>query len=250
MSESSITHIAIIVIMFIMVSCDNPVEDKYIPPDEVCADTTQIPLLKDWLIPLTPGNYWEYKVESLFDEDTIPLITTYNTHRILENFNALLECNMYETVIYDRGLSAGEQWIYWQDSTGYYSLGGLSENDTLFYKTLITKYPVNVGDQWEIPMVTYNRNSRKFIIHDTTYTYSCTSINEELSTPAGVFNCYVFYHRKSIGDDVIGVYDIYDYLVPHIGLVGQEEFITIEEPGDTITYLYGRATLNNYQLIQ
>ena len=92
--------------------------------------------------------------------------------------------------------------------------------------------------------------TKSFLLEDTTYIYYCIATDKKLSTPAGVFNCYVYYHRKDIAKDVVGVYDIYDYVTPHIGLIMQEEFITVEEPGDSTSYLYGRSTLNNYHLIK
>jgi len=229
-------------------SCDNPVsDDNLIPP--VCDDTTHFPLLKDWLIPLTEGNYWEYKLESHFNEDTVPLFTSYTTQRILGNFKAFTECNEYETVIYDRGFETENKWVYWQDSTGFYSLGGFSENDTLIQKNLLSKYPVNVGDEWQNRKVIYKSSSQEFVLGDT-INYKCTAIDKRFTTSLGTFNCYVYYRREKIADDVYGFYDIYDYMAPNLGQVGQEVLITGEEPSDSISYLYNRAILISYHLQQ
>lgn len=241
------SFIIFLLLLFSFVSsCDNPInDDNLILP--VCDDTTHFPLLKDWLIPLTEGNYWEYKLESHFNEDSIPLFTSYTTQRILGNFKAFTECNEYETVIYDRGFGTEEQWIYWQDSTGFYSLGGFSDSDTLVFTNLISKYPVNVGDEWQNRKVIYKSSSQEFILGDT-INYKCTAIDKRFTTSLGTFNCYVYYRREKIADDVYGFYDIYDYMAPNLGQVGQEVFITGEEPSDSISYLYNRAILISYHL--
>ncbi|MGE5437700.1 MAG: hypothetical protein ACM3O3_10770 [Syntrophothermus sp.] len=227
-------------------SCDNPVEpidDIIIPP--TCEDTTNYPNLSNWLIPLKEGNFWEYKLESQFNEDSVPLFTSYTTQRILSQFNAFKDCSSYETYIYDRESSSNEHWIYWQDSTGFYSLGGFSKTDTLIGKNLIFKYPANVGDEWQNQNIIYD--SQNFSYGDS-ITIKCISTNKNFITPAGNFKCYVYYRRQKIADDVGGFFDIYDYLVPNFGHIGQEVFYTIEVPGDTVSFIFARALLLNYNL--
>jgi len=243
-SQINIFGIFLLLIFSFIVSCHNPIsDDNLIQP--ICDDTTHFPILKDWLIPLTEGNYWEYKLESHFNEDSVPLFTTYTTQRILGGFNAFSECNEYETVIYDRGFKTENKWIYWQDSTGLYSLGGFSENDTLIKKNLLSKYPAKEGDQWKSQEIIFS--SQNFSLGEI-HIYICLSTKTNFTTPAATFTCYVYYHTEKIAEDVYGFYDIYDYIVPNLGQVGQEIYITGEEPSDSIKYLYKKATLTNYHL--
>ncbi len=61
----------------------------------------------------------------------------------------------------------------------------------------------------------------------------CISINEVITTPIGVFKCYVFVNRTIVTDDVNGFYDYYQYYTSDVGLIcqvvlyiSQDEIIT------------------------
>ena len=143
-SQAYINSCMILFTVLFIASCDNSSDgiSTICCPDTttVCPDTTRIPNLNNWLIPLTVGNSWTYRLESHFGDDTIPIFTSSTTQIILGNTQAFLKCKMFNAVIYDRGTTSDEKWVYWQDSTGYYSLGGFSNSDTLKDKVLKYQY--------------------------------------------------------------------------------------------------------------
>ncbi len=249
-----IINITILIILInLFQSCNNLIspDDKtpIIDTLEVCKDTTLIPLNTNELLPLTVGNWWEYELQTFIyggDNDTTILIN-YGVQQIKEKHYSLYNCCLYETVVYDRGFGGSENWLYWQDSTGVYSLGGFSDVDSLINKSLISKYPVEKGESWMSQNVYFDKLTRKFVYGDS-IKYTCVSINKEFDTPIGKISCYVFYYRTDIASDVIGFYDTYDYISPGIGLVGQEVFITNEELGDTTSSIQYIAKLIHYSI--
>ncbi len=239
-----------ILLLTIVQNCSNPVEpikpSPTIDSTEVCNDTIFRPLSTEGLIPLTVGNYWEYKLETYIYGDTIPqIITNYTVQGITKKHYALFECNLYEAIVYDRSLGGPDEWLFWQDSTGYYGLGGMSDKDTLINKSLLWEYPVEEGESWKSLILFFNKATQKFEYGDT-IKYTCVSTNRKFDTPAGKFSCYVFYYRTDIAPDVSGFYDVYDYVNPEIGIIGQEVFITIEEFRETESWLNKKAMLVDY----
>lgn len=111
------------------------------------------------------------------------------------------------------------EWLHWNGDNGLYWLGGISTGDSLFIKTLGYKYPAEVGESWLVPILAYSRYENRFYIRDT-LRFHVVATNEEIETPAGKFNCYVYKFSRKPADDVSQSWDYYDYYYPGVGLVG------------------------------
>ncbi|MHA2028917.1 MAG: hypothetical protein ACW99Q_05965 [Candidatus Kariarchaeaceae archaeon] len=197
------------------------------------------------LKPLAIGNRWEYLL-------TFSSPDTSFERTIVEEINDKITIN-YDGNVADVYLSQ-EFYPYStfvktmlrNEVDGLYRFGALTENDTLISKTLLFKYPTNIGDSWFM---------HNFRIHlDGTISIAdsvqieCYANDEKFETLIGNYDCHVYHYQiisvfgKTLSllnkitdypenllsiiepDDSTYILDIFLYYKPGIGRVGA--FIT------------------------
>jgi hypothetical protein len=196
------------------------------------------------LVPLKVGNYWTYELSYYINGQPNGLTDTF-TVRIVADTNLTYEGITHKAtvreILHNKSNTVSEaKWFESNGDDGLYNLGGFSEEDTLLTKFLELKYPVNVGESWEVPRLVYHLGLRKFMFTDT-LTYTCVAKDSLFETFNKSFNCYVFHYKKEIPeDDVSGLEDFYLFYAPGIGLVGLERKFE--------NYLLDKLTLYEYNV--
>lgn len=177
-----------------------------------CSDTTEPEPEEKVILPLVVGNNWEYEYQQvLFDtyadslriyvyKDTVFKEVTYR--RIVEYEGFLLAVYYYDYSNWE-----DNSYLYRNEDLGLVSYGRVDEDDgeISFYSEpyLIALFPAMVGDLWK----QYSSDN---------YIYECVSINEQVTVPAGTFNCYVYEGTRISDGKLVFIY----YYAPNIGLIG------------------------------
>ena len=180
----------------------------------------------DGLVPLSVGNYWsdvQYTCRNSTCDSIAKNLTDSMTVRVFEKRDIEIDGYIYNAAFTESysikyNLVSDYKWLSFNGSDGLYLLGGISNPDSLFKKILQLKYPVSVGESWQVPHLVYDLYENRFLIDDT-LTYTCLSTNETIETPAGIFECYVYNYRIRPADDVLDEWDYYLYYKPGIGKV-------------------------------
>lgn len=191
------------------------------------------------LMPLQAGNIWYYQVWAFATPFTaraeiarkVPLTiggVSYDASAYLIPYPTNIEPPPFA-------------WLYWNGPDGLYWLGGISPTDTLLYKTLLFKYPAEVGESWRVIRINYDDYEEKFYFDDT-LTVSLVSKNEIIETPAGKFKCHVYSYRKRPADDVSVKWDYYHYYLPGLGRIA---YITRSSDDQSIR---DRILLSDYKV--
>jgi hypothetical protein len=175
------------------------------------------------LYPLTPDNFWRYKVYTysngeIIQEDSL-LIT------IDGEFKINIDGNIYTGGIEAKMLGETKytKWIYTNLSDGLYILGGIAGIDTSIQKFMYLKYPVLQGQKWDVPYLYYNTVEEKFVFKpDSTYEIKCVSGNQIINIEAGDISCIEYYFEERPEEDVLEKWDYYLYYSPGIGLIKRE----------------------------
>ena len=156
------------------------------------------------ILPLKTGNTWSYRI-SLYD-----------------TLGSLIELYFDTVVVQSPTIVSGEEWYLWRDPDEYLAdqtSGTWYRNirsDTMSAPGLFYKYPVSVGESWISPHMMYSTISVKAISTDAV-----------IDVPAGRFACYVYQ---------LGASQIFDYLVPGIGLVFSRAYELVPS-GNRFTFI-------------
>ena len=173
----------------------------------------------DELMPLSVGNFWEYDFTYLGSiKDTL-------RYEVVKEIQVPWEDTSYTAYAFNLvpfPPDAPEYyWLYRNGEAGVYLMGGMAETDTLFKNEIDKSYTAEEGQTWDVPQLAFSRDSLKFYVSDT-LSITLIDTDRKVETPAGKFECYVYYFDLSIGDDLDKV-DYYLYYSMGIGLIKQEE---------------------------
>lgn len=191
-----------------MIGCNK--NESPVSPDNTAANAGVI-------LPLAVGNEWIY-IDSVFTAagtpesiDTVKLGISGKTNIVYQGKSV----EVFYWNWYDGNQPDELKWLCRNEDGGCYSYGlQMANNKFLPGKTQWLKYPVNVGDSWE--MVSYA------VTDSTTYTvdtilYSCRSVTEKFKTLKGEMECHVYYSRS----DAEGhKYEQFMYFAKNVGYVG------------------------------
>lgn len=169
------------------------------------------------LVPLEVGNYWVYETTYLdVLKDTIRYEVTAKVEVPIGDTSYTAYAANF--VPFPEDLEP-YFWLRRNGEQGLYSMGGISEADTLFINKVEYKLPSEVGETFQTPQISFSYDQLEFYISDT---LSITLVDDdrEIVTPAGTFECYVFKFPVSNGDDVPR-WDYYLYYSTGVGLVAQ-----------------------------
>ena len=177
-----------------------------------CSDTTEPEPEEQVIMPLVIGNTWEYEYQEVLlwvynDSLHIDVYkdTVFNevTYRRIVEYEGFLLAVYY----YDYSSWGDHSYLYRNEDLGLVSYGSVDEDDgeISFYSEpyLIALFPAMVGDLWK----QYSSDN---------YIYECVEINEQVTVPAGTFNCYVYEGTRISDGELVHIY----YYAPNIGLIG------------------------------
>jgi hypothetical protein len=206
-------HLFKIIPLFVFLAqCDHIVNSGPEPIPELKCE----PSASGELMPLEAGNYWVYQIWPFITPDTV---ITEVTRKVPVKINGeTYEASAVSPPYPIHGARPVVEWLYWNGPCGLYWLGGIAESDTFLYKTLLFKYPAEVGESWTTVRINYEPYFRGFYFFDT-LTVSLVSKEETITTPAGEFKCYLYSYRKRPDDDVYLMWDYYHYFIPDLGRV-------------------------------
>jgi len=218
-------HLLVVPFLLLLVHCDHAVDPARLNSSE--------------LMPLQAGNTWLYQVWAFATPFTARA-------EIARKISVTIAGVNYDASAYLIPYPVNTEpppfaWIYWNGPDGLYWLGGISPTDTLLYKTLLFKYPAEIGESWRVVRINYDDYEEKFYFNDT-LTVSLTSKNEVIETPAGKLKCHVYSYRKRPADDVATEWDYYHYYIPGLGRVAYTEKSTYDQR------IKGKVLLLDYKL--
>ncbi|MFQ5730276.1 MAG: hypothetical protein ACE5GN_07940, partial [Waddliaceae bacterium] len=198
----------------------------------------------DVLVPLAVGNHWAYQNSVFIGDRRIEGLTDSVVVRIIGQTTVTFEGQSFDIFIreffHPRTNTAREaKWFDWNGEDGFYLLGGMSSTDTLVHKVLQLKFPVEVGESWQVPLLVYNLIERRFMFEDT-LTFTSVTTDTAFETLVGTFQCHVYHYQRSQGEDILLLEDVFDYYAPGQGFVGREV--------KTVGILKSRVTLYDFQI--
>ncbi len=199
--------LAAAVIFLTLSACDK----EPTPPctgNECNPDTTGV------LMPLQPGNYWRYLIWNFIDPDTV--IGEISREIPVTIDGVIYNAAAYRLPYWIHGTPPPFEWLYWNGPEGLYWLGGIAARDTLLHKTLLFKYPAEVGDSWTTVRIDYDHWDGFYYLD--TLTVDLVSKDETIETPTGNFQCHVYHYRKKL-DDIFVPLDYYHYFIPDVGRI-------------------------------
>lgn len=200
--------------LFIATACNN-------------SNPTSSEMQEEVLMPLATGNTWLYQTQFFIGGAPLDGLTDSTGSRIIGQTQVSFEGQTFEVGIREffdpeSGQAREAKWLNWNGADGLYSLGGISIRDTFVRKVLLLRFPVEAGESWQFPSLAYDLVERKFVFDDT-LTFTCVSTDTPFVTLADTFqHCYVYHHKRSQGDDILFLEDVFDYYAPDYGFVGQE----------------------------
>ncbi|CAN5352701.1 hypothetical protein BH23BAC3_BH23BAC3_23680 [soil metagenome] len=175
------------------------------------------------IMPLEVGKWWDYEVRQSQWEN--PVVDTIR-YEVAAEVTVTLEGASYSAFAFNLlPFPEGMPEYYWLNrnaNDGLYSMGGVAETDTLFINHIDKKYPVETGETWESPQVSFSRSGLEFYINDT-LKITVVDTDREVQTPAGTFRCYVYHFEADQGDDVLANAQIFQFYSPGVGLIKQED---------------------------
>lgn len=166
------------------------------------------------LMPMQVGSFWVYQAWRPDPPETLKAEITRKVSVSIDGVT--YEASAYLLPYPVNGPRPPFEWLYWNGPDGLYWLGGISKTDTLLYKALLFKYPVQGGESWNVIRINYDDANQRFYFFDT-LAVSLVSKDEPIETPAGEFKCYVYKYSKRSAFDVYENWDYYHYFTPGIG---------------------------------
>jgi len=155
----------------------------------------------DVIMPLKVGNLWTY-VDSTFDKngalvfvDSIKLGVTGKTNINYEGEN--IELFYWSWIIGKTGTPYGYHRLARNEIDGLSFFGErILDENFVQGKSLEIKYPVAVGDTWEVEFFLSSSEDSSFSTGNSVFV-TCKSINEKFLTNLGEMECYVYLFQKS-----------------------------------------------------
>lgn len=194
----------LMVMSVVLLTCtNNPVDSR-----EKCLDQSS----DDVLLPLTVGNYWNYKIKHYW-EDSV-------TYSVSKKHVMEFEGEVFDAYEWNRE-DSDIRWLFTNKDDGLYLVGGYSDHDIMVHPVLEYKYPAEKDESWQVPRMVYNLYENRFYFKDT-ITVTCVDNNKMVSTPAGSFNTHVYMYKLRIAEDVLGYDYFLRYYAPSHGLVYSE----------------------------
>lgn len=188
--------------------------------------------------PLAIGNYWRY-------QDNNYSAGTTDTSRVSIPNSRTITYNGNNYLVYDyQWAGSSSIWYLLNDATGCWIYGTPSSINPEY----MAKYPAVPGDSWV----------SSYWLAPYTTTISVISTNENYSTPAGNFSCYVYHFTLTAAlnsppllnpnssivpgnqNSPLTLYDYYLYFSPGVGYVGYTS-----KQGSTLEY---KKALTSYHL--
>ena len=172
------------------------------------------------LIPLAVGNYWEYESTYLdVLKDTIRYEVTAEVQVPIGDTSYTAYAANF--VPFPPDLDP-YYWLRRNGAQGLYTMGGISDTDTLLINELEYKLPSEVGETIQSPQLSFSFDRFEFYISDT---LSITLIddNREIVTSAGKFECFVYKFKIDFFEEgvIFTTWDYYLYYSTGIGLIAQ-----------------------------
>lgn len=140
------------------------------------------------IIPLAIGNTWNYETsevlyaceEGELECQPYPLNNELE-HYITDSLQVDYEGENFPIFVSEDEIYAFQKFAIRNTADGLIEYGDIGGDQTIDYDPkLIVKYPISVGETWFDQDGFYQKQ------------YRCISQNEEMTTPAGTFNCYVY----------------------------------------------------------
>lgn len=182
-----------------------------------CSDTTEPEPEEQVIMPLVIGNTWEYEYQEVWFgiyADSLRINVYKDTVFKEVTYRRIVEYEGFLLAVYYYGVSIWEEdyfYLYRNEDLGLICYGDVDEDDgeISFYSEphLIALFPAEVGDLWK----QYSNSP---------YIYECVAINEQVTVPAGTFNCYVYEGARISDGELVFIY----YYALNIGLIGYKRY--------------------------
>ncbi len=176
--------------------------------------------------PLTLGTYWVYnyylinsdtvdfeEVRKTFIKDTL----TYTVNNQKYSLSGM--CKLFSSTDF---MDRGDISYFHNKPDGLYNAGFIFDgNQVIIESELLYKYPVNVGDNWPVRIISLD-SVQDSIIYLETVKYQCVATDVLFITPFDTFSTVVYGHSFKQAPDVLSYWHYFDYFTSGIGRVGTE----------------------------
>ena len=196
------------------------------------------------LYPLAEGNYWARQLQSYYAGQLEPEWT--DTVRIIveEMLPVKVGGGAYLTgmirVVYRGDIPDLTGILRWNGPQGFYTLGMVAPTDTFITEPVLEyKYPVEVGESWQVPVLVYNPYEGGIFFGDT-LTYACAAEDEPFATPLDTFQTVVYHYYYHPVEDVLAYWHFFQYVAPGVGPVGTAGYSSFDSD-----YLYEQRQLRD-----
>ncbi|ERP31973.1 hypothetical protein [Chitinivibrio alkaliphilus] len=146
------------------------------------------------IFPLVDGGWWQYR-DSIPQSDTTMksfLRTTYDRDTVVDDYETEIFQIEWEN-LEEEGL------VYWgfTDGEGTKLMGGSSPTDTLMEPHRLYRYPVEIGETWDVNRLLYNASYGEFF-HGETAQIEVLDTLVYVTVPAGTFECVKLVKRYTV----------------------------------------------------
>ncbi|MBU1100734.1 MAG: hypothetical protein KKA84_10050 [Bacteroidetes bacterium] len=172
------------------------------------------------IIPLSNDYYWKYEHYEHFSSQPELFTSGETTLSIYDKYS--LDVNGTEMKCYRTNfillsmIIPNTTWLLENFNDGLYLLGS-TDQDSPIINELILKYPVEIGDSWQIDIQEITGLWQQL--------FTCIDTTATLQALNKTFFCYVFeYVYEYNGGDTFDKRTVDEYYVPNLGLIGVKQY--------------------------
>ncbi len=196
----------------------------------------------DYIKPIELDNYWIFSQKSYAngepdyrDPDTLKEIIESMIEVKIGNIDYI---GRVSQMIYPDNNYREVSAIQWNGPKGLYDLGMITPTDTFLIEPILRyKYPVNIGEKWNVSVISYGYDDERISIIDT-MTIRCVAKDYQFITPVDTFRTIVYYYAKEIAEGALYLRHCFMYYCPGISMVGAEFY----QSTDSIYYFDQKIT--------
>ena len=112
------------------------------------------------------------------------------------------------------------RWLWAESPHGLHIAGGIAPADTARTWGLTYAYPAEVGTEAPVRRYAFSSEQQEFYVRED-LPQTLIAVDEPFETPVGTFRTHVYLYNYRPKDDVAVTWNVYKYVAPGVGMVGQ-----------------------------
>ena len=176
-------------------------------------------------VPLAVGNAWTYQVAFRDEPPTDTFEVAIIDRVALDDLGPRVSPEEPDSASvwaarFD-GVSTPFRWLWAEGPGGLYAAGGIAPTDTARTWGLAYEYPAREGSKAPLLRLAYSLDTGDYYAQEPAVSQTLVATDEPFETPAGTFQTHVYLYNFMPADDVNVTWNVYRYVAPGVGLVGQ-----------------------------